>query len=298
MKRGNNGMNIAVIGMGAVGMFVAHYLARIGLDVTGYVRREEQRIELEKNGIQLDGERIHIPVYSYTDLSAQHDYHIIATKKTANETLYPYFKKLNASSYLVFIQNGITNAQELRNLQAKVFIGVFDHGITRYGNDKIQQKGAGRLSLGSLGDEQEASVNKFVTQIDDPKFPVFFEKNIQSRQAEKMVINCVINPLTALFECFNGEILKNPYLKQLAKKLNEEACQALNIPTEEMWQRTLAICEKTARNKSSMLADIQSGKRTEIDYLNGYLVNHFPGNVPTHETITLLVKAKEIIHKD
>ena len=47
-------MNIAVIGMGAVGMFVAHHLARIGLDVTGYVRREEQRIELEKNGIQLD----------------------------------------------------------------------------------------------------------------------------------------------------------------------------------------------------------------------------------------------------
>nr|WP_289037256.1 2-dehydropantoate 2-reductase [uncultured Allobacillus sp.] len=289
-------MNIAVIGMGAVGMFMTHHIAKSGLDVTGYVRRVDQLVELKEKGVQLDGEKIHIPVYSYTDLSDEHDFYIIATKKTANKTLYPYFKKLKASSSLVFVQNGMIDEDELKGILANVFIGVFDHGITRYGNAEIQQNGAGQLSLGSIDREREG-VEEFVKRLNSPTFPVVFEQNIQRRQAKKLVINCVINPLTAIFECFNGEILENSYMKCLAAKLNEEACEALNLPSKEMWEKTIAICEKTARNKSSMFADIESGKRTEIDYLNGYLVNQFPTIVPTHETITLLVKAKEIGHK-
>ncbi|MFC0014248.1 MULTISPECIES: ketopantoate reductase family protein [Allobacillus] len=290
-------MNIAVIGMGAVGMFMAHHMAKNGLNVTGYVRREEQLAELKEKGIQLGDEQVHLPIYSYTDLSIEHDYYIIATKKTATKTLYPHFKKLKASSNLVFVQNGMFDEDELEGILANVFIGVFDHGITRNGNTEIQQKGAGRLSVGSMDDKEKIAVKKFVAQINSPIFPVIFEQNIERRQAKKLVINCVINPLTAIFECFNGEILENSYMKRLAAKLNEEACEALNLPKEEMWEKTIAICEKTARNKSSMFADIESGKRTEIDYLNGYLVNQYPNIVPTHEAITLLVKAKEIGHK-
>ncbi|MBR7552788.1 ketopantoate reductase family protein [Allobacillus sp. GCM10007491] len=297
MQKGAMDMNIAVIGMGAVGMFMTHHIAKSGLDVTGYVRREDQLVELKEKGVQLDGEKIHIPVYSYTDLSDEHDFYIIATKKTATKTLYPYLKKLKASSNLVFVQNGMIDEDELKGILANIFIGVFDHGITRYGNTEIQQKGAGQLSLGSMDDKRNIAVKQFVAQINSPIFPVIFEQNIERRQAKKLVINCIINPLTAIFECFNGEILENSYMKRLAAKLNEEACEALNLPSKEMWEKTIAICEKTARNKSSMFADIESGKRTEIAYLNGYLVNQFPNIVPTHEAITLLVKAKEIGHK-
>ncbi|CZT42638.1 related to ketopantoate reductase [Rhynchosporium secalis] len=120
-------------------------------------------------------------------------------------------------------------------------------------------------------------------------------------QVEKLTMNAVINPLTAILHVRNGELLDHPPVRQFMRRLVEECSQILlalpelkNPSTSEsekfeiqdesalaLEQRfnsdrlealVIDIARKTASNTSSMLQDIEAGRPTEIDYINGYFV--------------------------
>lgn len=131
-------------------------------------------------------------------------------------------------------------------------------------------------------------------------------------QLEKLVVNCVINPLTALLRCKNGVLFSNPDgpIVRVMDMLVEEASgvlQALvrddssgdmllgaeNPPVPDV-QQTLAarrtelldrfsaprlgamlrsVAEKVKENRSSMLQDVTAGKHTEVKEFNGWLVD-------------------------
>lgn len=285
-------MNIGIIGMGAVGMFIAHRLSSQGFAVTGYVRRNDQKTDLDRHGIHMMDEVVRIPIELFDKLSA-HDVFVIATKKNDNDQLYQTFKKKFPSSQLLFVQNGMADEVELNGLDQAVFMAIFDHGITRHGNYRIEQKGFGKMVIGSWSDDHRNQAEQLVEELNHHQFPVYFDSDVMIRKKEKLVINCVINPLTAICDIKNGEILNNDYLKEVAEKLNLEACRVLGLPANELWIKIEEVCEKTAENTSSMLADLQNGKPTEIDHLNGYLVAKDAHRTPTHQIIQLFVKSKE-----
>jgi 2-dehydropantoate 2-reductase len=105
-------------------------------------------------------------------------------------------------------------------------------------------------------------------------------------QLEKLAMNAVINPLTALMNCENGELLYNYSLTRVTRLLLHEISSVIcalpelqGIPGIESrfsperlrWMVT-QLASKTAKNHSSMLQDVRAGKTTEIEYLNGYIV--------------------------
>lgn len=105
-------------------------------------------------------------------------------------------------------------------------------------------------------------------------------------QFEKLVINAMINPLTVVFDCLNGELFEKPKSLQWMRLLLYEASSVLqslpelnNIPDskmrfslERLERMVLDVANMTAENKSSMLQDVRAGRETEIDYINGYIV--------------------------
>jgi len=117
---------------------------------------------------------------------------------------------------------------------------------------------------------------------------------LQVHLRQKLVVNCVINPLTAILGCKNGELLKHEQGHHLARRLCWEAEKVFKeeakamvadwqakkrvvLPDELLRDNLLGECEgvaeATAENISSMLADFQRKTGvTEIDYLNGFLV--------------------------
>lgn len=149
----------------------------------------------------------------------------------------------------------------------------------------------------------------------------------------KLVVNAAINPLTAILGCKNGNLVNDPGAMRLVRSVVWEASAAitaylhsLNIsnrpggtsrhhPTslsspnapisadsfalfapQALNARVRSIIESTARNTSSMLADIQNGRSTEIDYINGHVVQlgkRFDVDVKTNEELVRLVKEKE-----
>ena len=111
----------------------------------------------------------------------------------------------------------------------------------------------------------------------------------------KLAANCVINPLTALHRCLNGEIRQLPdfeerYYPQLLKEIarvyvgtttaatrgvggGDGVSEAAFVVVEtELREYVDAVIRDTANNRSSMLQDVAAGRLTEVDYLSGYVV--------------------------
>jgi len=93
----------------------------------------------------------------------------------------------------------------------------------------------------------------------------------------KFAVNCVINPLTALHRCRNGELLDGDEageeLAALARE-TEQILRNLNLwpGGESLVERAAAVCRVTAPNRSSMLQDVLAGRPTELPFLTGELL--------------------------
>jgi 2-dehydropantoate 2-reductase len=107
---------------------------------------------------------------------------------------------------------------------------------------------------------------------------------------KKLAVNCVINPLSAIHGCVNGDIVRltgfhdhyypallnelaNVYV-QTCKHSNSSSPPSLDVESvkDEFRKAVDDVVRDTARNRSSMLQDVVAGRSTEVDYLSGYVV--------------------------
>ncbi|KAG7363129.1 2-dehydropantoate 2-reductase [Nitzschia inconspicua] len=134
---------------------------------------------------------------------------------------------------------------------------------------------------------------------------------MQSLLWQKLAANCVINPLTALYQCTNGELLLEPSFPLFQAEILEEVSKVLGVLASNGDDTDNNCCEvnvnslgnfvnqvirDTSTNKSSMYQDIVHGHRTEIDHLNGYVVRKGRDlgiQCPANEDIVERIKEKE-----
>ncbi|MCK5874891.1 MAG: 2-dehydropantoate 2-reductase [Alcanivoracaceae bacterium] len=100
--------------------------------------------------------------------------------------------------------------------------------------------------------------------------------DIERAQWQKLAVNAVINPLTALYRCRNGELLDAGEREQRMQLLAQEADALLarlypDWPADTL-ARSCEVARQTAANTSSMLADVLAGRPTEVQFINGYLL--------------------------
>jgi 2-dehydropantoate 2-reductase len=105
-------------------------------------------------------------------------------------------------------------------------------------------------------------------------------------QLEKLTINSLMNPLTALLDIPNGSLLQNSYISRTTRLLLAEISLVVrslpelsSVPgvrvrfaPERLESLYLGVADKTAANSSSMREDMRKSKHTEIEYINGYIV--------------------------
>jgi 2-dehydropantoate 2-reductase len=124
---------------------------------------------------------------------------------------------------------------------------------------------------------------------------VVTSSEIKVAQLLKLVVNTIINPLTAIFDCKNGEVLEGPrgeLIRLLIKEIGpivrslvppesqflvddlDPQGKTLMFADDSLIRRARLTAIKTGANTSSMLQDVRCGRQTEIDYINGYVVSH------------------------
>ncbi|CAG8067684.1 unnamed protein product [Penicillium salamii] len=128
-------------------------------------------------------------------------------------------------------------------------------------------------------------------------------------QLLKLAANCVLNPLTAILNVRNGAIKKNPEVEPLYRNLLKEISTVFaNLPelqalshdptrfsADALETSMLDTVDKTAGNSSSMREDILKGRGTEIEYMNGWIVDRGEElgiQCPTNAFLTQLILAK------
>lgn len=114
----------------------------------------------------------------------------------------------------------------------------------------------------------------------------FTPLELLQQQLEKLAVNSVLNPLTVLLDTRNGGILHNFALTRTLRLLLAETSLVIrslpelqNLPnvntrfsSERLEMLVISVAKLTRENISSMLADVRGGRKTEVEFINGYIV--------------------------
>ena len=103
-------------------------------------------------------------------------------------------------------------------------------------------------------------------------------KNILREIWIKSIINSSINPITTFSHCKNGYLLENPMLEKIVEIVCRESTsiantQGLKLSYDNMIKKTKEVIRNTSDNYSSMYQSFKKSTKTEIDSINGKLVD-------------------------
>lgn len=289
-------MKVGIIGGGAIGLLVASHLA-VRHDVSLYVRRKEQMNSVRTNSIwrsqgDLFAHAGKMNIHLEKNLQKE-DLYIICVKQHHLEELLPVLQKLETGTNLLFLQNGMGHLILLDRLQTPTYVGVVSHGAKRVSDWEVHHLGLGSIQIATYG-KKAKNARQLATMLHQADFPFHYTANWDPLLKHKLLVNAVINPLTAIFDVPNGDILTHPEMTALAKRLCNEAADVLKISTQEAWRNICDIAYSTRENTSSMRADIHLGRPTEIDAITGYLLREAKKPLPfsnyVYDTIKELQK--------
>jgi 2-dehydropantoate 2-reductase len=313
-------MRIKIVGAGALGLLFASRLSSTETRIELITHSESQSNELKRNGLHLiDSSGAGIKpvevcsIYSdqgSADRSEPVDWILLTVKqKDINQPLLERLSKLTTEeSRLLCFQNGIGHKELLdqRFAPNRLYAAITTEGALKLSNHSVKHSGRGTTWMGRMEesradsdpfDEKEIMLQSLLVKAG---FEVFLSKKIISYIWNKLLINAVINPISAIMQIKNGDLLQSQYLMDLMRSLLEEGrlvAQKLGIETEDnLWEQLLLVCERTSENQSSMMKDIAQERKTEIEWINGALLrlaDKFKLQIPVHETIYRMVKHLE-----
>lgn len=172
------------------------------------------------------------------------------------------------------LQNGLGNRETLaRDLGPdRVSLGITTTGATLLAPGLVKVGGEGVVSL-----EQNQALGPLEAALRESDFNVQVVEDAQSLVWGKLVINAAINPLTALLQIPNGELLSHPKARRMMGALARETAEVaeaekVHLPFSDPVLAAEEVARKTAKNLSSMFQDVRRGAPTEIDAICGAIM--------------------------
>jgi 2-dehydropantoate 2-reductase len=140
----------------------------------------------------------------------------------------------------------------------------------------IKHTGMGHSDLGIIyGTLHSIKQKQLLELLNKSLKQLSWQENIQQAQWKKLAINCVINPISALNDIENGEVNQKAYQRMTEDIISEVVAVATKegeILSEILLRQLIHnVAKSTNKNTSSMRADVLNKRRTEIEYINGYI---------------------------
>jgi 2-dehydropantoate 2-reductase len=272
---------VAVIGAGAVGGYFGGMLARAGAPVV-MVGRPSFVEAITKNGLFLDTLNFQetVQVEAAAELSAARGAEVVlfCVKTTDNAATARELAPLLApAATVVILQNGVDNVEQVRaasGIEALAAVVYVAASIPEPG--RIKHVGRGDLVVGPQNEQAERIAALLVRA----GVPCRISNNIEGELWTKLFANCALNAISAVGNAKYGQIAASPDACKVVESLVTEVfavARAANVhpPGIESAEAALAGALKIASQMSAAFSstaqDIQRGKRTEIDSLNGYI---------------------------
>ncbi|MEK3882522.1 2-dehydropantoate 2-reductase [Paenibacillus sp. PL2-23] len=318
-------MRMEIIGGGALGLLLAAKLAASGADVKLWTRTERQCRLIEAKGLTLldeSGETVQRPAVQWLGPEVACDradgrgdsWVVLAVKQSAiGEELISRLRGLamvsgqGAIAGIVCLQNGLGHLEKLAEGLPGVplYASVTTSGAKREDERTVRHTGSGGLWIAQKaengagdGEISEKAQKMLLETLRKAGFETFLSNDMEDRIFQKLLINAVINPLTALFDCLNGELPNDRRRYALMEALYQETYGILTAagmkPNSGSWDGILEVCRRTACNVSSMLADVRAARPTEIEAINGAvsrLARERGMRSPLNDAVTTMIQA-------
>jgi 2-dehydropantoate 2-reductase len=263
-------MRIQIMGAGALGSLVGYTIQKAGYDVI-YVARGDQLRALQKRGLRVSGLLEDNLSVNARLKPVNADVTFVTVKSYDTENAAKLLAEVNCG-IVCSLQNGIGNEEMLMKYIDNVVGGVTTYAANLIEPGHVQFAAKGKVWIGELSGEITENVLKVLDILKKSGMEAEAVKDIVCKIWEKVVINAAINPITALCRIRNGKIAEIDELWSIAKSIAEEGRElmaAMGFNIENIVGSVKEVIIKTANNKSSMLQDIERGKKTEIDFING-----------------------------
>ncbi|PYV87428.1 MAG: 2-dehydropantoate 2-reductase [Acidobacteria bacterium] len=305
MPEEKNWPRIAVVGAGAVGGYFGGMLANAGAHVT-MIGRKHFVDAVRRDGLFHDSLhfRKHVPVHASTEMSAAHGAELVlfcvktVDTVTAAKSLSPF---LASDATFLCLQNGVENAEQVRSatgieaLAAVVYVAA---SVPQPG--QIKHVGRGDLVL-----PESPGTRAIAEMFERASIPCRLTDNIDGELWAKLLWNCALNAISALGQARYGEIAASADARRIMQAVVNEFWNVsqrggvvlpnIASPTDGM-AGVMQIANQMSEARSSTAQDIQRGRRTEIDALNGYIARRADElgiNAPVNHSLFTLVKLLE-----
>jgi len=261
-------MRIEIFGAGALGSLIGGLLHKAGFDVV-FVARGKQLEALRRKLIISGIIEEELDVYA-TDKPEDVDLVFLTVKAYDTEEAAEILRKTDFRA-ICSLQNGVGNEEILMKYFENVVGGVVTYGANLIEYGHVMFAGEGEIYL---GDFRGNYAEDFCEVLKTAGLNARVVDDIERRIWVKAAVNAVINPITAVCRVKNGKILEIEDLWDVAVRLAKECEKVLEAKgfRVDVVELVRDVASKTAENRSSMLQDIERGKRTEIDFINGVFV--------------------------
>lgn len=204
--------------------------------------------------------------------------------------------QLKQDACIVLCHNGMgTHDAVQATLQPKqqLWFASTTHAALRQSPHLLIHTGHGATRVGPLNSAAKAcDGGGLIDWLQRALGPLILEANIEHALWHKLAINAVINPLTALHQCRNGELAKPEFTDEIQHLLREfvaiAAAAGFDFEQESLSHDVYQVMARTAQNRSSMAEDVRLHRRTELAAITGFVLEQAAQaniNAPHHAAL-------------
>ncbi|KRL05715.1 ketopantoate reductase family protein [Liquorilactobacillus oeni] len=309
-------MKFTVLGAGAMGYRYGVLLQEAGNQVD-FVDTWESNVEKvrEQGGVLVSRDHqnkrlVPVNVYYPEEYQGKPDVWIVFTKQMQ---LADFLKRtahcFSEEQYVLTCMNGMGHVEKLLKYfkPEKLMAGTALVATVLNGSgdvDFIGARGAGTMNLANYTEKPDKKTHDVVVELEKAQFNPNLTTNFLGTLLAKVVFNSVVNTLCTLFEITMGEFASYPGADELSMQLINEAydiceragIQMLNTRQEELESVNYVSTVANPLHYPSMYQDMSHNRPTEVDYINGYLVElgrKYRYEATTHAFLTHLVHLAE-----
>lgn len=294
-------MRFIVFGAGGVGSVVAAKLSRHH-DVA-LVGRDDHVQAIREKGLELRGKtemvaKDLVAVRRADELDEEPPPVILVTVKAydspvARDALKVFWK----TAVFVSLQNGLGNEEVLAERASRVLSAVVNQGAIFLEPGVVYHAGERDTYFGPFAGTEAEDAERVAAAFVEAGMAAEAVPDVERRLWEKTVLNAAVNPVAALLGLRSGELIDEATLRILRSIVEESVAIAkasgIGVEVDDVMKAIDGIARATPDNKPSMLQDLERGKRTEIDAINGALVERAERSglpAPLNDLLTRLVR--------
>ncbi|MDS0297302.1 2-dehydropantoate 2-reductase [Halogeometricum sp. S1BR25-6] len=293
-------MDVLVFGAGSLGTLVGALLARAH-DVT-LVGRDPHVSRVREGGVRVSGavEARTAPAATTKYDGSAADLAVVAVKSFDTAAA---ADALGAGSFEVVcsLQNGLAEETLAARLDAPVLAGTATYGARLVEPGHVECTGVGRVVLGARSGGTDPRAERVGKAFRDAGIETLVASDMPRRLWEKLAVNAGVNAVTALARVENGALTDDPG-RELARRATRETARVARAEGVSLSNRRALsaldeVVTATEANRSSMLQDVDDEKRTEVDAINGTVVERAERHrldVPTNRTLAALLRTWEV----